>query len=59
MSLHVLRHTYATRLEEAGIPAKVKQYLMGHSSLDMTENVYTDTQKAYVERVSDKIRQIF
>ena len=26
---HILRHTYATRLEENNIPPKVKQYLLG------------------------------
>jgi integrase len=28
---HDLRHTYATRLEEAGIPSRVIDELMGHS----------------------------
>ena len=59
VTLHILRHTYATRLEEAGIPPKVKQYLLGHASLDMTQNVYTDTQKHYVDSVSDTIRALF
>ena len=59
VSAHVLRHTYATRLEEAGIPPKVKQYLMGHASIEMTQNVYTDTQGHYIKSVSDRIRGIF
>ncbi len=59
VSLHILRHTYATRLEEAGIPPKIKQYLMGHASLHMTQDVYTDTQQEYVESVSEKIRRLF
>ena len=59
VSSHILRHTYATRLEEAGIPPKIKQYLLGHATLDMTENVYTDVQKSYVKRLSDTIRGIF
>lgn len=59
VSLHMLRHTYATRLEEAGIPPKIKQYLMGHASLEMTENVYTDAQTKYIESMSDKIRDLF
>ena len=48
MTLHTFRHTYATRLKEAGIPAKVKQYLFGHASLEMTQNTYTDIQTAYI-----------
>lgn len=59
VSAHVLRHTYATRLEEAGIPPKVKQYLMGHASLEMTQNVYTDAQGHYIESVSDRVRGLF
>lgn len=59
VSAHILRHTYATRLEEAGIPPKVKQYLMGHASLEMTQNVYTDAQGHYIESVSDRVRGLF
>mgnify|MGYP002802915358 FL=1 len=59
MTLHTLRHTYATRLEEAGIPPKVKQYLLGHSSLEMTQNTYTDAQSAYVESLSERVRAAF
>lgn len=59
VSAHILRHTYATRLEEAGIPPKIKQYLMGHSSLHMTQDVYTDTQGHYVESMTDRILSIF
>ena len=56
---HILRHTYATRLEEAGIPPKIKQYLMGHASLRMTQDTYTDTQEHYVASVSDRVRTAF
>ncbi len=59
VSPHILRHTYATRLEEAGIPPKIKQYLMGHASLRMTQDVYTDTQSEYVASVAERIREIF
>lgn len=59
VTLHVLRHTYATRLGEAGIPDKIIQYLMGHASLEMTKNVYTDVLTPYLESVSVKIRDIF
>lgn len=59
VSAHIFRHTYATRLEEAGIRPKIKQYLLGHATLHMTENVYTDTQKQYVDSESVKVRAIF
>ena len=31
VTLHILRHTYATRLEEGNIQPKLKQYLLGHA----------------------------
>lgn len=59
VSAHVLRHTYATRLEEAGISPKVKMYLLGHSSIEMTQNTYTDVQKEYVDTLHNSITSIF
>lgn len=59
VSAHILRHTYATRLEEAGISPKIQQYLLGHSKVDISQNIYTDAQSAYINSVSDKICAIF
>lgn len=38
---HCLRHTFATRALENGIPAKVVQELLGHSSITLTLDLYT------------------
>lgn len=38
---HLLRHTYITRLFEAGLDLKEIQYLAGHATPDMTLRVYT------------------
>lgn len=59
VTAHLLRHTYATRLEEAGIFPKLKQYLLGHSSLEMTQNTYTDIQTDYVQRNAARIKAAF
>lgn len=59
VTVHTLRHTYADRLEEAGIPPKIKQYLLGHADLDTTQNVYTDTQAHYIQAFLPQIRGIF
>jgi len=59
VTLHTLRHSYATSLTEAGVPPKVKQALMGHGSLDMTENVYTDVLPSFMEACSTKIEDFF
>ena len=39
--LHDLRHTYITRCAECGINVNVCQQLVGHSTANMTLNVYT------------------
>lgn len=38
---HTLRHSFATRCFEAGIPPKVVQTLLGHSSIQITMDLYT------------------
>ena len=38
---HVLRHTFATRGLENGIPPKVMQELLGHTSITMTLDIYS------------------
>jgi integrase len=40
-NFHSLRHTYATRLLESDVPAKVAQVLLGHSSIKMTMDTYS------------------
>ena len=39
--LHDLRHTYATRLALSGCHIKALQYLVGHSSIELTLSTYT------------------
>lgn len=39
--LHDLRHTYATRLTLDGLPPRVLQYVIGHSSYTLTAKTYT------------------
>ena len=41
VNTHMLRHTYATRCIEAGIPAPVLQKLLGHKDISITINTYT------------------
>lgn len=41
VNTHMLRHTYATRCIEAGVPAEVLQKLLGHKDISITINTYT------------------
>lgn len=47
ISVHSMRHTFATRCSEAGIPPKVVQKWLGHSTIDMTLNVYTHVNEDF------------
>lgn len=38
---HVCRHTYCSKMARAGMNPKALQYLMGHSEIAVTMNVYT------------------
>ena len=38
---YCLRHTYCTDLQKQGIDIRTAQYLMGHSSIQLTADIYT------------------
>ena len=38
---HVCRHTYCSNMAKSGMNPKTLQYLMGHSDINVTMNVYT------------------
>ena len=41
-SPHMLRHTFATRCIESGMPVKVLSKILGHSDIQITLNTYCD-----------------
>ena len=47
VDLHSLRHTYATRCIESGMPAKVLQNLLGHTDIRITLDTYCDVFQKY------------
>ena len=52
---HVCRHTYCTNMAKTGISVKTLQYLMGHSDINTTLNVYTHT---YLEDAQEELNNL-
>ena len=54
---HVCRHTYCSNMAKSGMNPKTLQYLMGHSDISVTMNVYThigfDDAEEELKRIPD------
>ena len=58
ITAHILRHTFITRLFEAGLDIKEIQYLAGHSTVDMTLRIYTHyDQRSRSAETAEKVRE--
>lgn len=56
---HMFRHTYATNLYYAGIDVKTAQYLLGHSSIKMTMDIYTHLDDNKISEAGDILNEFF
>jgi integrase len=56
---HMLRHTYATSLYRAGVDLKTAQYLLGHSDIKMTAEIYTHIQQDKLTSAAARINKVF
>lgn len=54
-SMHVLRHTFATRCIEAGMKPKTLQTILGHSNIGITMNLYVHTTEEQKQKEIDQI----
>ena len=54
---HVMRHTFCTRLVKSGMDLKVVQYIMGHSDINVTMNIYTHVNMDWVVNEMNRIFQ--
>ncbi len=52
---HVLRHTFCTNLQQAGLDPKSLQYVMGHSDPEITMALYTHADYDFVEKTFHKV----
>lgn len=53
---HVCRHTYCTNIAKSGMNPKTLQYLMGHSDIAVTLNVYTHVGLEDAEKELQKMQ---
>ena len=56
-SCHSLRHTFTTRLVEAGVNIKVVQEVLGHKDVSTTLDIYTDVTKELARREFDNLEE--
>lgn len=61
-SMHVLRHTFATRCIEAGMMPKTLQKILGHSDIGITMNLYVhiteDEKNKEIDLVADALNVV-
>ena len=50
-----LRHTYATNLAELGVEITTAQYLLGHSDISITANIYTHVTTKMIDSAREKM----
>lgn len=52
---HAFRHSYATKMLESGVNAKVVSDLLGHSNISTTLNIYSHTSNDLKKECVDKV----
>ena len=59
LHIHDLRHSAATLLASMGIPAKVVQEILGHSSVTITQNLYGHVIEGMQEEAMQRMDDLF
>lgn len=58
-SCHSLRHTFTTRMCEAGVNIKVIQDALGHADISTTLNIYADVTKELKKKEFEGLEAVF
>ena len=59
ITVHGLRHTFATLLNQAGVNPKDVQTILGHTTIDLTLDVYTHSTAEGQEKARQQINRLF
>lgn len=59
VNTHMLRHTFATRCIESGMPAVVLSKILGHTDISTTLNTYTDVFNEYKQEHFEHATEYF
>lgn len=54
---HICRHTFCSNMAKQGMNPKVLQYIMGHSNIGVTLNIYTHTGLEDARKEMDKLSE--
>lgn len=54
---YCLRHTYCTNLCKKGVDIRTAQYLMGHSDITLTANIYTHTDNSSIIAAAEQLKK--
>ena len=56
---HMLRHTYATTLYYSGVDIKTAQYLLGHTNISVTMDIYTHLDGQQIQNTAEKLENYY
>lgn len=54
----MLRHTYGTRLNDAGVNVKAMQEMLGHKDIDTTMRIYVDASENLISKAMDEYEEM-
>jgi integrase len=57
-NFHTIRHTYATKLFENGVPLKTVSMLLGHADIKITADTYTHVMPREKEKAAETLNQL-